>query len=488
MKLRDVVANLGIDSQLGAFADIEIKGVSRDSREVSSDFIFIAVDGFRQDGRAFIDEAIRRGARAIVSKCGALPGRGNICFLNVADDRKAEAVIASNFYSHPSRKIKLTGITGTDGKTTTSYLTEAIFNKGGFKTGVIGTVEYRYGGKRMEAANTTPGAVKLQALLSSMLKAGIDYAVMEVSSHALEQARTDGLLFKSAVFTNLSPEHLDYHKTMEAYFQAKSRLFQGLGAGSRAIINKDSPYADKLLGICKADTLTYGIGPAACVRADDIALGDTGSSFIMRTSGASVKISTSLIGRHNIYNILAAACVGISEGIDLETIAEGVKQLVFVPGRLEAVDRGQDFRVFVDYAHTDQALQNVLSALRQCSRRRIITVFGCGGGRDKLKRPRMGRVAAEMSDLCFITSDNPRDEEPLDIIKDILSGISKNNFKVVADRGQAICEAVAEADTADVVLICGKGHEDYQIYGKKKIRFSDREAVEECLRHLPLKK
>jgi len=479
------VANLGIDNQLGRFAELEIRGITCDSREVSNDFMFVAIEGYKTDGRLFIGEAIERGARVIVSKDRQLPsGQRDVCFLSVPDDRKALAVIASNFYNNPSRKLKLIGITGTDGKTTTAYLIENILSRAGFKTGVIGTIEYRYNNIRLEADNTTPGVLKMQSLLSDMLKANVKYAVVEVSSHALQQSRVEGMLFSHAVFTNFASEHLDYHKTLDDYFRAKAKLFQHLSSGSVAIINKDSPYAQRLLNLCNAEILTYGIDMPADISADNIILNENGSRFTMNIRGEDIKIQTGLIGRHNIYNILAAAGVAVSEGLDLNLIAEAVASVDSVPGRLEFINCGQDFCVFVDYAHTENALSNILRSLRQITKGRIITVFGCGGSRDRTKRPRMGYVATELSDFCFITSDNPRDEDPQRIINEILSGVSRFNFKIIPDRKQAIYEAIELARPQDTVLIAGKGHEAYQIYKNTKIYFNDKEIARECLRHL----
>jgi UDP-N-acetylmuramoyl-L-alanyl-D-glutamate--2,6-diaminopimelate ligase len=418
--------------------------------------------------------------------------------VRVPNSREALSKLAVRFYDYPFRGINLIGITGTNGKTTTSYLLESVLEAAGKKPGVIGTINYRFLGKTHSAPVTTPESLDLMRFLREMADAGVTDVILEVSSHALDQKRTGECPFKLAVFTNFSRDHLDYHNSMEAYFKAKSLLFQGIKkskpeAGSTAIINMDDPRGEELATLTEAPVLTYGLRERWDVRGERLSAGRSGLKARLITPVGEVDIRSPLIGEINIYNILAASAAAISLNVDLDAVAEGIERLERVPGRLELVKNQCGLNLVVDYAHTPDALLKTLTALRPIVDGRLITVFGCGGDRDKGKRSEMGLVAGENSDLVFITSDNPRSEDPLSIIAQIEKGtqatglVRLNNFPqrpvtasgyfVEADRRQAIRKAVALANERDLVLIAGKGHEDYQIVGGQRKRFDDRKEA-----------
>jgi len=461
------------------------KGISCNSKAVRKGFIFIAVKGVSQDGSRFIDEAIRRGAIAVVCDSQVKrSGRKGLYLIKVKDTRLAAASLAAEFYGNPSRRLKVIGITGTCGKTTVAYILEAIIHKAGFKPAVIGTVNYRFNKRVVPSKNTTPGPVELQSLMSNMVKENINYSATEVSSHALDQGRVRGIDFHSAVFTNLTQDHLDYHKGLNSYFHAKSKLFKGLSGKAFAVLNMDDKRYSLLKKITKAGVITYGLGERAQVRAEKISYGLKSTKFILVFPGGRLKIAVRLIGRHNIYNLLAAFAWGFKEGLPLDKIKNAVENFNFAPGRLEPVRCGMGFYIFVDYAHTEDALRNTLESLRKLSLQRIITVFGCGGERDTLKRPKMGKVASELSDFVIITNDNPRFENPEDIIKDIAAGIKKDNYSIICDRRKAIRSALVMAKKGDIVLVAGKGHEKYQILKNKVIRFDDCKEISRCLKSM----
>ncbi|MDD4894970.1 MAG: UDP-N-acetylmuramoyl-L-alanyl-D-glutamate--2,6-diaminopimelate ligase, partial [Candidatus Omnitrophica bacterium] len=377
---------------------------------------------------------------------------------------------------------KVVAVTGTNGKTTITYLIEALLKEAGFMPAVIGTVNYRFKDKIIPSKNTTPGPLELQSLLADAVKENIDYTVMEVSSHALSQERVAAINFHSAIFTNLTQDHLDYHNTLEDYFQAKAKLFRDL-RGYFAVINNDDEYSRRLKEMIKGpEIITYGIDNESDIMAGGIKLGISHTEFILKSGKKEIRLETGLIGRHNIYNILATFAWASKEGLSEAVTMPALEKFNFVPGRLERIETGRDFSVFVDYAHTEDALTNVITSLRQITGNKIIVVFGCGGERDKTKRPEMGRVVSELADYAIITNDNPRSEDPDDIIEGIKSGIKKDNYCVILERKDAIKKALSEAMPQDIVLIAGKGHEDYQILGDKRIHFDDREVVKECLR------
>jgi UDP-N-acetylmuramoyl-L-alanyl-D-glutamate--2,6-diaminopimelate ligase len=484
MRLKQLVNTLPDRTALPV-EDFEVKGVSCNSGSVAGDFLFVAIKGVKDDGHRFIKEAVEKGARAVVSaspypSAASFPG---VSWIITPDTRLALAQLANEFYGRPSEEIKVVGITGTNGKTTVSYLLEAMLKEVGVSPAVIGTINYRFNNKVFNSKNTTPGPLELQSLLSEMAKENVKYAVMEVSSHALDQRRTEGINFHSALFTNVTQDHLDYHGTLEDYFKAKARLFDGLCEKSFAVINNDDPYGRRLREI-RAEVLTYGIVTPSDVVAMDLTFDIHKTEFTVETDDHRARFKTRLIGRHNVYNILASVAWGMKEGLRLPAMQAMVEQFQPVPGRLERIEFAGDFAVFVDYAHTDDALRNVLTSLRQVSSGRIITVFGCGGERDRDKRPKMGNAVTELSDFAVITNDNPRSEDPQEIIAEIKRGISKDNYRVIPDRREAIRESLTLAKSGDIVLIAGKGHENYQIFRDRTIHFDDREVARECLRSL----
>ncbi|MFA5319955.1 MAG: UDP-N-acetylmuramoyl-L-alanyl-D-glutamate--2,6-diaminopimelate ligase [Candidatus Omnitrophota bacterium] len=485
MKLSSLILGTGV-LRIDGGPDCDIGGVCADSRYAVPGDIFIAVRGRGADGHKFIPEAVSKGARAVAAEDRLALERlpAGVALLISEDSRAAAGRLAAGFYGLPSSRLKVAGITGTNGKTTLTYLLEHIISFSGGKAGVIGTVNYRLGGEVLPSSNTTPGAVELQKLLSMMERKGASYAVMEVSSHALDQRRTEGVDFHSAVFTNLTRDHLDYHKTEEEYFKAKALLFSGLSVKAFCVINTDDNYGRRLAGMTAAAVNSYGLSEKADFRACDINLSLNESSFRLAIKGADCgeRFRSGLVGSHNVYNALAAAVWALNSGIGIKTLRSALESFSYVPGRLERIDSPGGFSVYVDYAHTPDALEKVLSSLKQLSAGRIITVFGCGGERDRLKRPLMGAVVSEFSDYVLITNDNPRSEEPVSIISEIEQGMKNDNYRVVPDRREAIAGALKMAARGDIVLVAGKGHEDYQIIGRDKLHFDDREVVRECLR------
>lgn len=483
MTLKELLGSLKYYKPVTGADAFEVAGVTCDSREVSEGFVFVAVKGANCDGNSFIDNAVKRGAKAVVvdSSCSMQAMPQTVSFIEVEDTRQAISTLSAEFYGRPSQKLKCVGITGTNGKTTVSYFIESLLNGEGKSPAVIGTVNYRFNKRIIDSGNTTPGPHKLQQMLKTMLDEGIDYCIMEVSSHALEQARVSAVRFSSAIFTNLTQDHLDYHKNMEAYFLAKAKLFKMLPPGACAIINADDPYAKRLMPLVKSRVITYSLKEQADISAVGIKFDLSGTEFELKSKNFQEKLVTPLIGRHNVYNLLAGIAFGLSEGSDLSSIKAAVAKFSSVPGRLESVDTGKGFFCFVDYAHSEDALFNVISALREISRKKIIVVFGCGGERDRGKRPKMGRVATELADLAIVTNDNPRSEPPEEIFTQIRNGINKDNYCIIADRQEAIAKAISLADKGDTVLIAGKGHENYQVLKSGKVHFDDREAVRRCL-------
>jgi UDP-N-acetylmuramoyl-L-alanyl-D-glutamate--2,6-diaminopimelate ligase len=453
---------------------------------VGEDHIFVAIKGNRSDGNKFVDEAISRGARIVITENTKQVIRNpkEACFIKVKDSRKAVAELAARFYGNPSKEIKVIGVTGTNGKTTVTYLIEAIARLAGFEPAVVGTINYRFKNTAVPSSNTTPGPVQLQSMLARMRDAGVDCCAIEVSSHALDQDRVMGIDFSYAIFTNITQDHLDYHKTLGSYFKAKSKLFSKLGKDACAIINADDKCAKNLIRLTRSRILTYGIDSLADVMASQIHFGVSGTTFEVSHPKGVTLIKSGLIGRHNVYNILSAFAWAIREGIEIGIVREAIEKFGLVPGRLEKVAVDSGYSVFVDYAHTEDALKNIIQSLREICEKRIIVVFGCGGDRDKTKRPKMGRVVSELSDYAIITSDNPRSEDPDKIIEDIKKGIKKDNFCVIAERMEAIKKSLSIAGKGDIVLVAGKGHEDYQILKDRQLHFDDREAVIACLKSL----
>lgn len=482
------------DHHLNGDGGVEITGIAYDSREVREGYIFVAIRGHSQDGHAFLNEAAARGAAALVGE--DLDGvSADIAMVRVHDSRNALSKISVGFYGEPCRDIELIGVTGTNGKTTTTYLIESILSASGARPGVIGTINTRFHGDVRPSSVTTPESLDLMRVIREMVNRGATHLVMEVSSHALDQGRAGDCPFSVGVFTNFTRDHLDYHRTMEEYFEAKSLLFRGMikdrrGRRGVAVINMDDPKGGILRSISKNDVLTYGLGGGCDISAYDISTDETGLRATIRTPGGEIKAESSLIGGVNLYNILAATAAATALDIDPGSIAEGIKALRSVPGRLELVRNKKGLTIVVDYSHTPDALIKAQNILRPLAKGRLITVFGCGGDRDRGKRPEMGIAAGEISDIAIITSDNPRTEDPGFIISQIEEGIKKTTlprlewgkgpgvagrgYFVEADRRMAIEKAVSMADEKDIILIAGKGHEDYQIVGREKRHFDDR--------------
>ena len=462
-----------------------VAGLAYDSRQVKPGFVFFAVPGAKSDGHEFIPDALARGAAAVVVE-RRVPQPGDAAAIRVHNVRRAMGHWAARFYGYPSRKPKVAGVTGTNGKTTVTYILESIFRAAGMAAGVVGTVNYRYRDCALPAPHTTPESVDLQRLLAEMTRAGVEGVAMEVSSHALELERVRGIDFDAAIFTNLTRDHLDFHRTMEDYFAAKQLLFTGTGAPAPrfAAINRDDEYGARIKTGAETQTVWYGMGKDATVRARHISSSFGGLRFEVQAGSDRINIESALIGRINVYNILAACCAGLSYGLPADIIARGIAQCRAVPGRFERVDEGQPFVVVVDYAHTDDALRNVISMARSLEPKRVVTLFGCGGDRDRTKRPIMGQVAAELSDFVVLTSDNPRSEDPIDIMNDVLVGLRRKDTPclVEPDRATAIRRAIEEARPGDILILAGKGHETYQVLKDRTIPFDDREVAREVLR------
>jgi len=478
MQLDEIKKELKVVKTLN-YRDLEITGISHDSRRVRSGHLFCAYRGMNLDGNSFIGSALENGAAAVIAERKEMVPE-NIPLIIVEDGRKALADASARFFGYPSRDVDVIGVTGTNGKTTTAYLISSIFKAAGQECGLIGTISYRIGKRNIPASVTTPESVDVESYLAEMREAGIRKAVTEVSSHALDQSRVRGVVFKCAVFTNLSPEHLDYHISREAYEDAKSILFKELPEDSTAIINIDDEAGRRMIARTAAKVTTFALRGRADLTARIKNISLEGTDFEIFAADERIDIKTSLIGEHNVYNILAGAACGVIFGVGWGEIKEGIEAVRGVPGRLERVPEAKDFAVFVDYAHTDGALNSVLSFIRPLVKGRLIVVFGCGGDRDKQKRPRMGAVVEKYADSAWITSDNPRTEDPLEIIEQIKSGVGDmSTFEVEPDRGAAIAGALSSAAKGDLVIIAGKGHETYQKLKDKVIPFDDREVVKD---------
>ena len=466
--------------------ELPIRQVACDSRKVLANALFVAIQGLATDGNLYARDAVSRGATAVLSATEApTDWPREIPWLQVSEPRKALAIAAANFYGRPAKALKLVGVTGTNGKTTTTSLIDSILRASGAKTGLFGTIAYHTPRGEHPAPNTTPESLELQSFFAEIRDAGGSYATLEASSHALAMDRLWGCHFAAAVFTNLTRDHIDFHKTFENYFEAKRRLFEGTGSGvpDVAVVNTDDEWGKKLVGMAKK-TLTYGLQNGADLKAKRLQLSFNGLSFIAPTPNGAIQVQSALVGRINVYNILAAIGTAIGLGLSNETIETGIQNLRAVSGRFQSVDRGQPFLVVVDYAHTDDALENLIRTARELNAKgRIITVFGCGGSRDRTKRPIMGELSGRLSDLSILTSDNPRQEDPLKIISDIVVGMQKSGGKytIEPDRAKAIHAAIEEAQAGDIVLLAGKGHEDYQIFADRTIQFDDREEARKAL-------
>jgi UDP-N-acetylmuramyl-tripeptide synthetase len=485
MKLNELVKKL--KAITSGPLDREVNNISHDSRSCAPGGVFVAIVGAKLDGNDFIWQAIERGALAAISE-KPCPADFSHTWLQVPDARLALALASAEIFNHPSRRLKLVGVTGTNGKTTTAYLVDSIFRAAGVPSALMGTITYRVGDEEKPAERTTPEAADIQRFLGRACAQECKYAVVEVSSHALDLKRVHGCEFAVAVFTNFTQDHLDYHSTMENYFAAKQKLFDGtIGTPPKAaVLNLDDPRADRLSHVSidhGSAVLTYGFHPDADVRVEQFQASSGGLQLVAHTPMGSLPVQSALVGRPHVYNILAAVAVGLSLDFTLDVIARGITRCSGVPGRFESVDVGQDFAVAVDYAHTPDALQRVLETARQLTPHRIITLFGCGGDRDATKRAPMGEVAACLSDVAIVTSDNPRTENPEAIIRDIEVGLQRAGkpYIKIVDRREAIYRAIQEAQPGDLVILAGKGHETYQVLKDRTIPFDDREVAREAV-------
>ena len=473
-------------ARLDGAAATEITGLAYDSRALRPGNLFLALPGEKTDGGMFMADAVRRGAVAVLHEKGQRPPR-DLASIQVESARTAMADLAAEFYEHPSEKLQVIGVTGTNGKTTVVFMIRDILRAAGISCGIIGTIQYEFGERLIAATRTTPESLDLQRMFSESFQAGCQAMAMEVSSQGLVAERLRGTHFAAAVFTNLTVDHLDFHQTMEAYFDAKKRLFVTLAGQSPdapAVVNIDDPYGRRLATepALAGKRITYGCSPEAQVRATDIQLSETSSTFLATTPWGESRVSLGLAGRFNVLNALAALAVCGARGTPLEIMAAALAKMSPVPGRLERIADPRGRHIFVDYAHTEDALRNVLQTLRETAPGRLVCLFGCGGNRDRSKRPRMGAVVSELADLAIVSSDNPRNEEPLTIIAEILTGMDPSRpHQVEPDRARAIRAALQAAAAGDTVLIAGKGHETYQEVTGRMVHFDDREVVREAL-------
>jgi UDP-N-acetylmuramoyl-L-alanyl-D-glutamate--2,6-diaminopimelate ligase len=492
INLRELVADIKVDNVVGNL-DVAISGVQYDSRKVTPGSLFVAIPGTQTDGHLYLDQAAANGAAAVLIE-RPVPVPEGITAVRTDNTRRGLALTSARFYGYPTDRLLVVGVTGTNGKTTTTHLIEAVCREAGLLTGLIGTIQNRIGERTVSAIRTTPESRDLQELLAEMTAAGVQVVSMEVSSHALELERVTGCEYDIAVFTNLTQDHLDFHPDMQAYLDAKARLFTGLHDGRKsarnvktAVINIDDPWGPEIASRTAARILTYGLDRKAAVAATDIRLDPEGARFSVVHGQMVTGLELHLTGMFSVYNSLAAFAVGLALDLAPETIKKALESVKGVPGRFEAVKAGQPFGVIVDYAHSPDSLENVLKAAAEFARRRVIVVFGCGGDRDRSKRPLMGKVAVANSDLAFITSDNPRTEDPMAIINEItagLTGVDPSRYRVVCDRRQAIAEALQAARPGDIVIIAGKGHEPYQIVGQEYLPFDDRQVAAEILKEI----
>lgn len=491
MKLQELASVLLI-THIHGNADTEITGIEADSRKIKPGDLFLCIPGLTADGHDYAPKAIALGASALVTeRVLDVP----VPQLVVKDARYAMAALSAHFYGYPSKEMKIIGVTGTNGKTTTTYLLEKIIADQGFTTGLMGTIQMKIGDTFTQMERTTQEAVDLQRSFRRMHEAGTEYCIMEVSSHALELGRVKGIHFRSGIFTNLTQDHLEYHKTMEAYAAAKGLLFSRLGNGfsgdpqerQYAILNADDSVSELYSGLTAAQVITYGIEQPCDVRATNIHMTAKGTSFHLVSFAGDAHFQMKLVGKFNVYNALGAISAALAEGFSLEAIKNSIESIALVDGRMEVVDEGQDYLVLVDYAHTPDGLENALSTVREFAEGRIITVFGCGGDRDRTKRPVMGKVTAAYSDYLYVTSDNPRTEDPDAILQDIVPGLQEANYpedryELIADRKKAIQKAIEGASPKDVILIAGKGHETYQDIMGVKHDFDDRLVAKAAIR------
>jgi len=473
MTLKELVKN--IDCEIFGNTETEIKGIAYDSRKVQEGYLFIAIKGFETDGHKYIDSAIKNGAVAVLGEdditCGCT-------YVKAKDSRKALALTSAEYFDHPERKLKIIGLTGTNGKTTTTYLIRQILMLKGLRCDLIGTNQIIIGDEVIESNRTTPESFDLFEIFHKMAQSGGEYVVMEVSSHSLELDRVYGVTFETAVLTNITQDHLDFHKTMKNYAKAKAKIFE---MSKTAAINLDSDYSEICLEKAGENLLTYSIDKNSSVKAENIKMSERGVIFDIAVDGKPHEMRLGIPGKFSVYNALSAICACLNIGISITDIEKGLVLAKSVKGRIEVVHTSTPYTVIIDYAHTPDGMENIISAVRDFAKNRVITVFGCGGNRDATKRPKMGKIAEDLSDIAIVTSDNPRCEEPEKIIEDILAGMKKDNHITVVNRKDAIARAMEIAEPGDVIILAGKGHETYQEIDHVKHDFDERVVVKEIL-------
>ncbi|MGG1575777.1 UDP-N-acetylmuramoyl-L-alanyl-D-glutamate--2,6-diaminopimelate ligase [Fictibacillus sp. NRS-1165] len=485
MELKTLVNHL-LNYKTDHETNVEITSIEMDSRAARPGSLFVCIKGYTVDGHDYAEQAVRNGAAAVLAE-KHLPGMDSVPVIIVNDTKRAMAVLANVFYGYPTNKLHLIGVTGTNGKTTTAHLIEQVFSDAGKRTGMIGTIDMKINGVSHKVTNTTPESLFLQKAFKEMIDQGVESAVMEVSSHALDMGRVRGCDYDIAVFTNFTQDHLDYHKDMETYLRAKGLLFAQLGntyAGNKekiAILNRDDEASKEFEKMTAAQILTYGIEQKSDIMAKDIKVTGKGTSFTLVTPLEERPVSLKLVGKFSVYNVLAAISATLLSGIPIDSIIKTMENVKGVPGRFETVDAGQSFTVIVDYAHTPDSLENALTTVKEFAVGKVISVVGCGGDRDKTKRPLMAKIAAENSDVAIFTSDNPRTEDPLAILEDMKAGVQDYEYIIKPDRKDAIVHAIEIAEDNDIILIAGKGHETYQIIGKNVLDFDDRKVAAEAI-------
>lgn len=477
MKLQEIASALGLDCD----TEIEINGIQYDSRKITRGDMFVCLRGNAADGHQFAEKAVSMGAVALLVEEDVLGC--DVPQLKVADTRRALAVAAETFFGHPQKSLKLIGLTGTNGKTTTTHLIKWILDRQGKKTGLIGTNHIIIGDRVIPATHTTPESLEISSYLKEMVDCGCEYAVMEVSSHGLKQGRVSALEFTAAAFTNLTQDHLDYHHDFADYLASKQILFRSLGENAVAVVNYDDPYCKDFLAVSAVKPVTFGYGEGAVYRSHDVKITPQGTTFTLDCDGTSYEVKTPLLGDFNVYNVMNAIAVARGLGIDMESILSAMEEAPQVHGRFERVQAEQGPTVVIDYAHSPDGLENILTTANQMKQGRVILVFGCGGDRDKTKRPIMGKIGGTMSDFAYVTSDNPRTEDPASIVAMVEEGVEESGgaYEVIVDRREAIKTAILNAKSEDLVVIAGKGHEDYQIIGTEKVHFDDFEEAEKAL-------
>ncbi|ATH91323.1 UDP-N-acetylmuramoylalanyl-D-glutamate--2,6-diaminopimelate ligase [Bacillus glycinifermentans] len=487
MKLTKLLTYLKNEPSYKGQEDPDITSIEMDSREVKTGSLFVCIKGYTVDGHDYVRQAADKGAAAIVAERQV---DADVPVIIVRQSKRALAVLSDAFYGQPTKRLRLVGITGTNGKTSTSHMAEEIFRKAGCKTGLIGTMYTKINDETFDVKNTTPESVTLQKTFKKMVDREVDTAIMEVSSHALHMGRVHGCDYDIAAFTNLTQDHLDYHQTMDEYKHAKSLLFSQLGGSFNherpkwAVLNADDPASEYFAQVTSAHLLTYGISNRADIMADNIEMAPKGTTFDLVTPKGTERVTIPLVGLFNVYNVLTAAAIGFAADIPFSVIVEAIKGLKGVRGRFELVDAGQDFPVIVDYAHTPDSLENVLNTCRGLTEGKLFVVVGCGGDRDKTKRPKMAKIAAELADEPVFTADNPRSEDPLAILRDMEEGVKGAYYHSIVNREQAIFFAIANAKKGDVVLIAGKGHETYQQIGGETFDFDDAEVAKRAVLEL----